>query len=92
MRVSLDFSDGGMLFATDEDIERGETITLTFDIGRVKTVKAAILRTERIEDGKFKHRAAVQFRIRERDKAQKDRFTNLSLKNRWRNGGDRRRA
>jgi c-di-GMP-binding flagellar brake protein YcgR len=72
--VTVNLSDGGMLFAANEDIERGEKIALTFDIGRVETIKAAALRAERIEGGKYQYRTAVQFRFNNKDRAQKDRF------------------
>lgn len=68
----IDFSDGGMLFATNENIDVGEKITLTFDMGKAETAKGMALRTERIEDGKYLFRVAVRFR--NNDKAQKDRF------------------
>jgi len=68
----INFSDGGMLFATDENIEKGEKITVTFDLGTVETIEGLALRTERIEDGKFLFRVAVRFR--NKDKAQKNRF------------------
>jgi len=58
----IDFSDGGMLFATDENIKKGEKITLTFDMGNVETVEGLALRSERIEDGKYLFKVAAQFR------------------------------
>lgn len=61
-----------MLFATDENIQRGDKITLTFDLGGVEIVEGMALRTERIEEGKYLFRVAVQFRST--DKAQKRRL------------------
>lgn len=57
----INFSDGGMLLATDEEIERGEKITLTFDIGQAETVQGLALRTDRIEEGTHLFRVAIQF-------------------------------
>lgn len=69
----IDFSDNGTLFATDENIEKGEKITLTFDImGTTEIVEGMALRSERIEDGKYLFKVAVQFR--NTDKVQKRRF------------------
>lgn len=68
----INFSDGGMLFFTNENMERGEKITLTFDFGRSETVKGKVLRVERVENGKYLFRVAVQFK--NTDKAQKRRF------------------
>lgn len=69
----INFSDGGMLFATDEDIEKSEKITLTFNMGQTtETVEGMALRTERVEEGKYLFRVAVKFRIT--DKTQKQRF------------------
>lgn len=68
----IDFSDGGMLFFTDENIEKDEKITLTFDLGKPETIEGMALRTVRIEEGKYLFRVAVRFRSK--DKAQKQRF------------------
>lgn len=68
----INLSDGGMLFATDENIEKDEKITLTFDIGKPEIVECKALRTERIEDGKYLFRVAVRFK--NKDKAQKERL------------------
>lgn len=70
----IDFSDGGMLFFTYEDIEKGKKITLTFDMGKVETIEAMVLRSHRVENGKYKLRVAVQFLHSNKDKAQKSRF------------------
>jgi len=68
----IDFCDGGMLFFTDENIEAGEKITLTFDMGNTETVESIALRKERVEDGKYLFKIAAQFK--NNDKAQKRRF------------------
>ena len=68
----INVSDGGMLLATDENIQRGDKITLTFDLGGVEIIEGMALRAERIEDGKYLFRVAVQFR--NTDKAQKRRL------------------
>lgn len=41
----INFSDGGMLFATNENIENGEKITLIFDIGQIEFVEGMVLHT-----------------------------------------------
>lgn len=70
----INFSDGGMLFATNEHIDKDEkvTITFTFDMGVPETIEGMALRLERIENGKYLFRVAVRFR--NKDKAQKRRF------------------
>jgi len=68
----INFSDGGMLFATDENIEKGEKITLTFDMGKPETIEGMALRTQRIKDGQYLFRVAVRFR--NKDICQQRRF------------------
>lgn len=68
----IDFSDGGMRFNSDVEIETNRKLKLSFDIGQVETVNCVVLRTERIENGNNRYRTAVQFRYK--DKAQKRRF------------------
>jgi len=68
----INFCDGGMLFATNENIDKGEKITLTFDMGKVETVEGMALRAERIEDGKYLFKVSVHFR--NKDIVQKRRF------------------
>lgn len=78
MGQMIDFSDGGMLFCSDADIEKDGTLILTFDIGRVETVKCVALRTVQAENGKYRYKTAVQFKCR--DKTQKSRFYKYILK------------
>ena len=40
----LNLSEGGMLFATNEEFTIGESVSLTFDIGAEETIDAEILR------------------------------------------------
>jgi c-di-GMP-binding flagellar brake protein YcgR len=68
----INFSDGGMLFATNEDINVNDKIILTFDIGKVETVEATALRVENPTIDGYKRNVAVQFIILE--KSQKSRF------------------
>lgn len=68
----IDFSDGGMLFAANENIAIGEKIKLTFTLDQAETVEASVLRAEPIEDGAYKHKIVAQFICR--DKKKKDRF------------------
>lgn len=68
----IDFSDGGMLFTTNEIIEKNEKLALTFDIGQPETIEGMALRAERIEEGKYLFRVVVQFMSK--DKAQRQRF------------------
>ena len=57
----VNFSDGGMLFATNEAFEIGETITLTFDIGKIETVVSEVLRVENPYMGIYRYNIAVKF-------------------------------
>ncbi len=68
----VNFSDGGMLLATDLNLEAGENITLDFDLGARETVGGVVLRTEKVEFGRLRFRAAIEFI--DADKAQKERF------------------
>lgn len=61
----LDLSDGGALFATDERIEKGEKIALTFEARGSETVEAKALRVETPEEGKYYFRVASKFKIDE---------------------------
>jgi len=68
----LNFSDGGILFATNEEMEVGETITLSFDIGTDETVDAEVLRLENPYEGLYRQNVAVRFL--HKCKKQKQRF------------------
>jgi hypothetical protein len=83
----VNFSDGGVLFNTNEDFDIRDKLTLTFDIGTIETVDAEVLRHERAEveaqpqpqtEGDeekapvFKYKTAVRFM--HKCKKQKDRF------------------
>jgi len=56
----INFSDGGMLIATNEEMTVGEAITLAFDIGTIETIKAEVLRIE-APFGLYNHSIAVRF-------------------------------
>lgn len=71
---TINFSDGGMLFATDEYIEKGEKITLTFSIGTNEDIEAIVFRSERNPEGNFKFRTAIQFLHNDKDNSQRQRF------------------
>jgi c-di-GMP-binding flagellar brake protein YcgR len=68
----INFSDGGMLIATNESFDKNETVTLDFSIGRHETVQGVVLRTEKMRDGMYRFRAAIAFSTAGR--AQKERF------------------
>ncbi len=68
----INFSDGGMLIATDAEIDIGESMVLDFDIGNHETVKGVVLRKEKVEFGRPRFRAAIEFN--DADKSQKERF------------------
>lgn len=70
----INFSDGGMLFSTNENFEKNEKITITFDMGKVEIIEGMALRTQSIDNGKHQFMVAVQFRFKDKDKAQKRRF------------------
>jgi len=67
----INFSDGGALVATNEEMTTGEVFTMTFDIGTIETVKAEVLRIE-APCGIYKHSIAVKFL--HKCKKQKSRF------------------
>ena len=68
----INFSDGGMLYATNEVFEIGEIVNLTFDIGTVETTIAKILRVEKPYEGIYRYNIAVKFL--HKCKLQKQRF------------------
>ncbi len=68
----VNFSDGGMLVATDASLDSGEIVTLDFSIGDRETVRGVVLRTERVEFGRPKYRIAIEFS--NADQEQKERF------------------
>lgn len=68
----VNFSDGGMLFATAENIRKGEKLTFTFDLNETETVEGTVLRTERKKKGDYLFRVAVRFQSE--DVFQKRRF------------------
>jgi len=64
----INFSDGGVLFATNEEFTIGETVSLTFDIGESETIEAEILRFEQATTeaestgaASYRYKAAVKF-------------------------------
>jgi len=59
--MMLNFSDGGMLLATNASMEVGETLTLFFDIGTAETVEADVLRLENPYEGPYRQNVAVRF-------------------------------
>ncbi len=68
----INFSDGGMLIATDANLNQGENVTLDFSIGEHETVGGVILRVERTEYARPRFRAAIAFNNATAD--QKERF------------------
>lgn len=71
---TINFSDGGMLFATNEYIEKGEKIALTFHIGTEETIEATVFRTERNIDENYRFKTAVQFLHSDKEPTQRQRF------------------
>lgn len=71
---TINFSDSGMLFATNAKLEEGKTITLTFHIGRIETVEAFVFRVSPNTGLVYQYNAAVQFLNSDSDVFQKDRF------------------
>jgi len=68
----LNFSDGGLAFATNETFEIGETLTLTFEIGTTETVEAKVLVLEKADIEGYRHRVSTRFV--HTCKSQKERF------------------
>jgi len=70
----INFSDGGMLFSTNEVYDIGEIISLIVDIGSVEpeSVNAEVLRVEKPYKGTFKYNIAVKFQ--HKCQKQKERF------------------
>jgi c-di-GMP-binding flagellar brake protein YcgR len=69
---TVNFSDGGMLFTTNEKIEPGETLKLVFELDKEETVEAVALRLVNSNEGIYKHNVAVKFHFK--CKLQKNRF------------------
>lgn len=69
---TINFSDGGMLLTTNEDIEVGEKISLLFTLYHSESVDGTVLRSSSEKNGAYKFIAAVQFTYK--DKAKKNRF------------------
>jgi c-di-GMP-binding flagellar brake protein YcgR len=68
----INFSDGGMLIATDAEFEKNESVVLDFSIGDNETVEGVVLRTEKMENGRHSFRVAIEFS--NADRAQRERF------------------
>ena len=58
---TINLSDGGMLIATDELLEKDEAVNLDFNTGRTETVDGLIIRTDKAEYGKYKYKTAIKF-------------------------------
>jgi CheY-like chemotaxis protein/Tfp pilus assembly protein PilZ len=87
----INFSDGGMLIATDERLEIGESITLNFSIGESETVQGAVLRVENTGNQKCPFETAIEFKSADRE--QKERFhrfiTQKQMEKKWRQSSPR---
>ena len=70
--LTLNLSDGGVAFFTNEIFEIGETLTLTLDIGTVETVEAKLVNIEKEAVGMYRYKASAKFI--HKCKLQKDRF------------------
>jgi hypothetical protein len=68
----INFSDSGVLIATDELFDINETVILDFNIGEREVVVGMVLRTEKAENGSLAHRVAIKFDSV--SKEQQDRF------------------
>jgi c-di-GMP-binding flagellar brake protein YcgR len=58
---TVDFSDGGMLLATDEELNVNEVVTLDFHIGGHEIVDAKVLRLTASETRRPRFSAAMKF-------------------------------
>jgi len=72
----INISDGGMLFTSGEEIDKGERIKLTFNIGENVSVMALALRKER--KGPDNYKMAVQ--LKTESESQKDQIYKFLLK------------
>ncbi len=73
----INFSDGGMLIATDVDLMPGDSVSLDFSIGERETVGGVVLRKEKVEYGRPRFKVAIAFNNASKD--QKDRFYNFIM-------------
>mgnify|MGYP000934989102 CR=1 FL=1 len=69
----VNFSEGGMLFVSDENIDKGERINLSFCINDDENISAVVVRCEAIEEKAYRYKTAVQFIIK--DERQRRRFS-----------------
>ena len=59
--ITVDISDGGMTFATNEKFAIGDIINLEFDIGTVENIDAEVLRVVRAYEGSYRQKISVEF-------------------------------
>jgi c-di-GMP-binding flagellar brake protein YcgR len=69
---TINFSDGGMLLVTNENLAADDMIVLNFHTVRHETVQAVVIRAEATKRGAYAFRAAVKFE--NVSKEQRERF------------------
>lgn len=57
----VNFSDGGMLVATDEDLAVNERVSVDFELDEPETVDCLVRRVEELENADTRFRAALRF-------------------------------
>ncbi len=68
----VNFSDGGMLLATDIRLRSGGRVILEFLLDSLETVEGVVLRTKKATFGSHQFTAAIEFSSADRE--QKERF------------------
>ena len=67
---TIDLSDSGLLFSTDEHFKEGHELHIEMDIGMEGPLIGSVIRTQKTDRAKFKHDVAVK--LKHNDKHQKD--------------------
>ena len=57
----MNLSDGGLAFVTNEAVNVGEILTLTFDIGTKEEIEAKVRDVEKIEIKEYRYKSSVKF-------------------------------
>ncbi len=73
----LNISSGGVLVATDTELNINESITMGFFIGEREVVEGVVLRSDKLDNETHKYSAAIEFRYA--DEAQKERFSQFFI-------------
>ena len=69
--LAIDLSEGGMLLSTNENLEEGESITVSFDIDGQETLEGRVVRVEEVSKAKYRFRAGLKFEHQKRHQARR---------------------